>query len=122
MTGLDSASRALSESTNSGGSLALRLTLHLGWDNCSDTPVRGLNDAGVALICLFLLWRLQYLFDVSRQTVVTYDDTYSLADKASYAKSAGMAGCFTWSLDQVPYPFCRTYNRSWRCLTWELLG
>ena len=32
---------------------------------------------------------------------MTYDDTYSLADKAAYAKSSGMAGCFTWSLDQV---------------------
>lgn len=50
-----------------------------GWDNCSDTP---------------------FLYDTARTTVVTYDDTYSLADKASYAKSAGMAGCFTWSLDQ----------------------
>ncbi|GJE87344.1 glycoside hydrolase family 18 protein [Phanerochaete sordida] len=50
-----------------------------GWDDCSDTP---------------------YLFDVARKTVVTYDDTYSLADKAAYAKSSGMAGCFTWSLDQ----------------------
>ncbi|KIP06174.1 glycoside hydrolase family 18 protein [Phlebiopsis gigantea 11061_1 CR5-6] len=50
-----------------------------GWDDCSDTP---------------------FLFDVARQTVVTYDDTYSLADKAAYAKSSGMAGCFTWSLDQ----------------------
>ncbi|EMD40292.1 glycoside hydrolase family 18 protein [Gelatoporia subvermispora B] len=50
-----------------------------GWDNCSDTP---------------------YLFNVSRQTVVTYDDTYSLGDKATFAKQNGMAGCFTWSLDQ----------------------
>ncbi|TFK52796.1 glycoside hydrolase family 18 protein [Heliocybe sulcata] len=50
-----------------------------GWDNCSDTP---------------------FLFDVSRQTVITYDDTYSIADKATYANQQGMAGCFTWSLDQ----------------------
>ncbi|GBE80217.1 glycoside hydrolase family 18 protein [Sparassis crispa] len=50
-----------------------------GWDNCSDTP---------------------YLFDVSQATVVTYDDTYSLGDKATFAKQNGMAGCFTWSLDQ----------------------
>lgn len=50
-----------------------------GWDDCSDTP---------------------FLFNVSRQTVITYDDTYSLADKAAYAKNSGMAGCFTWSLDQ----------------------
>ena len=44
---------------------------------------------------------LQFLFDVARQTVVTYDDTYSLGDKAAFAKQSGMAGCFTWSLDQV---------------------
>ncbi|KAI8989856.1 glycoside hydrolase family 18 protein [Trametes punicea] len=50
-----------------------------GWDDCSDTP---------------------YLFDTARQTVVTYDDTYSLGDKALFAKQNGMAGCFTWSLDQ----------------------
>ncbi|KAI0940229.1 hypothetical protein AcV5_001393 [Taiwanofungus camphoratus] len=50
-----------------------------GWDNCSDTP---------------------YLFDTARTTVITYDDTYSLGDKATFAKNNGMAGCFTWSLDQ----------------------
>ncbi|KAI0076958.1 glycoside hydrolase family 18 protein [Panus rudis PR-1116 ss-1] len=50
-----------------------------GWDDCSDTP---------------------FLFNVSRQTVVTYDDTYSLGDKATFARQNGMAGCFTWSLDQ----------------------
>lgn len=49
------------------------------WDNCSDTP---------------------YLFNVAQATVVTYDDTYSLGDKAVFAKQNGMAGCFTWSLDQ----------------------
>jgi hypothetical protein len=43
----------------------------------------------------------QFLFNTSRKTVVTYDDTYSLGDKAAFAKSNGMAGCFTWSLDQV---------------------
>ena len=32
---------------------------------------------------------------------MTYDDTYSLGDKATFAKQNGMAGCFTWSLDQV---------------------
>ncbi|KAH9947184.1 glycoside hydrolase family 18 protein [Amylocystis lapponica] len=51
-----------------------------GWDNCSDTP---------------------FLYDTARTTVVTYDDTYSLADKAAYVKNNGMAGCFTWSLDQA---------------------
>ncbi|EJF62190.1 glycoside hydrolase family 18 protein [Dichomitus squalens LYAD-421 SS1] len=50
-----------------------------GWDNCSDTP---------------------FLYNTSRKTVVTYDDTYSLGDKALFAKQNGMAGCFTWSLDQ----------------------
>lgn len=44
---------------------------------------------------------MQFLYDTSRETVVTYDDTYSLADKATYAKEVGMAGCFTWALDQV---------------------
>ncbi|KAF9033206.1 hypothetical protein BJ165DRAFT_1598876 [Panaeolus papilionaceus] len=33
-------------------------------------------------------------------TVVTYDDTYSIASKTQYAKQAGMGGCFTWSMDQ----------------------
>ncbi|KAF9074347.1 glycoside hydrolase family 18 protein [Rhodocollybia butyracea] len=50
-----------------------------GWDNCSDTP---------------------YLFNTSQATVVTYDDTFSLGDKATFAAQNGMAGCFTWSLDQ----------------------
>ncbi|KAJ4480852.1 glycoside hydrolase [Lentinula aciculospora] len=50
-----------------------------GWDNCSDTP---------------------FLFNTSQATVVTYDDTFSLGDKATFAKQSGMAGCFTWSLDQ----------------------
>ncbi|KAJ7741500.1 glycoside hydrolase [Mycena olivaceomarginata] len=51
----------------------------MGWDDCSDTP---------------------FLFNISQKTVVSYDDTYSLSDKAAFAKSKGMAGCFTWSLDQ----------------------
>jgi len=49
------------------------------WDDCSDTP---------------------YLCNVERTTVVSYDDTWSLKDKAAFATQAGMAGCFTWSLDQ----------------------
>ncbi|KAF7978942.1 hypothetical protein HWV62_44159 [Athelia sp. TMB] len=49
------------------------------WDEGSDTP---------------------FLYDTSRSTVVTYDDSQSLAAKAAYAKSVGMGGCFTWSLDQ----------------------
>ncbi|KAJ7287157.1 glycoside hydrolase superfamily [Mycena rebaudengoi] len=51
----------------------------MGWDNCSDTP---------------------YLFNTAQKTVVSYDDTWSLANKAAFAKSKGMAGCFTWSMDQ----------------------
>lgn len=73
----------------------------MGWDNCSDTP---------------------YLFNKDKTTVVTYDgaplspfnpssclltfallDTWSLGDKAKFAKSSGMAGCCTWSLDQVSF-------------------
>ncbi|KAJ6593441.1 glycoside hydrolase family 18 protein [Mycena capillaripes] len=51
----------------------------MGWDDCSDTP---------------------FLTNPAQQTVVAYDDTFSLSDKAAFAKSKGMAGCFTWSLDQ----------------------
>ncbi|KAF9523268.1 glycoside hydrolase family 18 protein [Crepidotus variabilis] len=51
----------------------------MGWDDCSDTP---------------------YLFDTDRTTVVSYDDMYSIASKTQFAKASGMAGCFTWSLDQ----------------------
>ncbi|PFH50382.1 glycoside hydrolase family 18 protein [Amanita thiersii Skay4041] len=51
----------------------------MGWDDCSDTP---------------------YLFNVKRSTVISYDDTWSLGDKAVFAAQSGMAGCFTWSLDQ----------------------
>ncbi|KAG6833417.1 hypothetical protein H0H87_007402 [Tephrocybe sp. NHM501043] len=51
----------------------------MGWDDCSDTP---------------------YLFNQSQTTVVTYDDTWSVSSKADFAKKNGMAGCFTWSLDQ----------------------
>jgi GH18 family chitinase len=32
---------------------------------------------------------------------VSYDDTWSFAEKVKFAKQSGMAGCFTWSLDQV---------------------
>ncbi|KAF9033124.1 glycoside hydrolase family 18 protein [Panaeolus papilionaceus] len=51
----------------------------MGWDNCSNTP---------------------YLFKTSETTVISYDDTWSLTDKAKFAREAGMAGCFTWSMDQ----------------------
>ncbi|KZT70279.1 glycoside hydrolase family 18 protein [Daedalea quercina L-15889] len=49
------------------------------WDNCSDTP---------------------FLYDTSRTTVVTFDDPSSLIDKATFARNSGLAGAFTWSLDQ----------------------
>ncbi|KAF6750396.1 glycoside hydrolase family 18 protein [Ephemerocybe angulata] len=51
----------------------------MDWDDCSDTP---------------FVWNKQ------RQTVVSYDDTYSIGSKAKYVRDVGMAGCFTWSLDQ----------------------
>ncbi|KAJ2919639.1 hypothetical protein MD484_g832, partial [Candolleomyces efflorescens] len=51
----------------------------MAWDDCSDTP---------------------FVFNTQRETVVSYDDTYSLVDKAKYSREVGMAGCFTWSLDQ----------------------
>ncbi|RDB17715.1 Chitinase A1 [Hypsizygus marmoreus] len=51
----------------------------MGWDNCSDTP---------------------FLYNTARSTVVSYDDTWSIASKTQFAKKASMAGCFTWSLDQ----------------------
>ncbi|OBZ70107.1 putative endochitinase [Grifola frondosa] len=74
-----------------------------GWDNCSDTPVCSilLVQVNVADLCYS-----QFLFDVARTTVVTYDDTYSLGDKALFAKQNGMAGCFTWSLDQASSRTC----------------
>ncbi|PWN42750.1 glycoside hydrolase [Ceraceosorus guamensis] len=46
------------------------------WDDCSDTP---------------------FLSNGNR--VVTYDDTYSLYDKGSFAKQAGIAGVNMWSVD-----------------------
>ena len=58
---------------------ALWLTPLQAWDNCSETP---------------------FLYKTSAQTVVTYDDTYSLNSKAAYARDAGLAGVFAWSLDQ----------------------
>ncbi|KAF8970627.1 glycoside hydrolase superfamily [Flammula alnicola] len=51
----------------------------MGWDDCSDTP---------------------YIFNTSRTTVVSYDDTYSIASKTQFAKDSGMGGCFSWSMDQ----------------------
>ncbi|KAF8181050.1 glycoside hydrolase family 18 protein [Pholiota molesta] len=51
----------------------------MGWDNCSDTP---------------------FIYNTERTTVVSYDDTYSIESKTKFAKKSGMAGCFTWSMDQ----------------------
>lgn len=42
-----------------------------------------------------------FLMNVSVKLKVRLVDTYSLGDKATFAKQNGMAGCFTWSLDQV---------------------
>ena len=61
------------------------------WDDCSDTP---------------------FLYNTTRKVVVTYDDTWSLGDKALFAKQNGMAGCFTWSLDQVRSPLCCARGQS----------
>ena len=44
---------------------------------------------------------LKFIFNTARTTVVSYDDTYSIASKARFAKKSGMAGCFSWSMDQV---------------------
>ncbi|KAJ6593440.1 glycoside hydrolase family 18 protein [Mycena capillaripes] len=49
------------------------------WDACSKTP---------------------FLHNKTQKTLVSYDDTSSLGAKAAFAKAKGMAGCFTWSLDQ----------------------
>ncbi|KAF9446853.1 glycoside hydrolase family 18 protein, partial [Macrolepiota fuliginosa MF-IS2] len=64
---------------NSDGTYGQGGGFTMGWDDCSDTP---------------------FLYNTGQQTVVTYDDTWSLGDKAKFAHSNGMAGCFTWSLDQ----------------------
>jgi chitinase len=72
----------------------------MAWDNCSDTPV----SASMSFSWLAKADSAQFLYDTKMDTVVTYDDTYSLGDKAAYAKSQGMAGCFTWSMDQVTTP------------------
>ncbi|KAH9927355.1 glycoside hydrolase superfamily [Fomitopsis serialis] len=50
-----------------------------GWDNCSETP---------------------FVYDTSRETLVTYDNHTSLALKTQCATNSGMGGVFTWSLDQ----------------------
>ncbi|KAH8828170.1 glycoside hydrolase [Flagelloscypha sp. PMI_526] len=49
------------------------------WDNCSNTP---------------------FLYRTDQSTVVTFDDPQSLALKAQYAQSKGLAGVFTWSVEE----------------------
>ncbi|KAF8154279.1 glycoside hydrolase [Crassisporium funariophilum] len=51
----------------------------LGWDDSSSTP---------------------YLFNVNTKTLITFDNTRSLAAKVMFAKENGLAGCSTWSIDQ----------------------
>jgi GH18 family chitinase len=61
---------------------------------------------------------MQFLYNTARTTVVTYDDTYSLGDKAAYAKSSGMGGCFTWALDQAGltlYHFAENIDGGFLC-------
>ncbi|PPQ72321.1 hypothetical protein CVT24_004540 [Panaeolus cyanescens] len=58
---------------------AARAGYVLGWDDASSTP---------------------YLFNTEKRTLVTFDNARSMAAKANYARVNGMAGCFTWSLDQ----------------------
>ncbi|KAJ7169102.1 glycoside hydrolase superfamily [Mycena crocata] len=41
-----------------------------------------------------------FLYNTAQRSLVSYDDTSSLAAKAGFAKAKNMAGCFTWSLDQ----------------------
>ncbi|KAH7090884.1 glycoside hydrolase [Auriculariales sp. MPI-PUGE-AT-0066] len=50
-----------------------------GWDSCSTTP---------------------FLYNTSQSTFVSFDDPSSLRAKAGYAKTKGMGGTFTWSIDQ----------------------
>lgn len=50
-----------------------------GWDHCSTTP---------------------FLYNIAQNTVVTYDDPVSLGEKAKWARSQGLAGTFTWSIDE----------------------
>ncbi|KAF8814370.1 glycoside hydrolase [Phlegmacium glaucopus] len=83
MWGQQIAFRQLVETGNlvkrSDGSYGAGNGYTMGWDDCSDTP---------------------YIFNTARTTVVTYDDTWSIASKVKFAKTSGMGGCFTWSIDQ----------------------
>jgi chitinase len=89
----------------------------IGWDNCSNTPVcfnltSSLFGADSAILFSTSSTRLRrLLLPTTVWTLLShpaypyhafsFTDTWSLTDKATYAKSSGMAGCFTWSLDQV---------------------
>ncbi|KAF5329825.1 hypothetical protein D9619_009058 [Psilocybe cf. subviscida] len=50
----------------------------LAWDDTSSTP---------------------YLFNSKKRTLITFDNTRSLAAKVRFAKENGLAGCCAWSLD-----------------------
>jgi chitinase len=41
-----------------------------------------------------------WLFNPSNKQYISYDDPTSIAAKANYALSAGLAGLFCWSLDE----------------------
>jgi chitinase len=41
-----------------------------------------------------------WLFNPSNKQYISYDDPVSIAAKANYALSAGLAGLFCWSLDE----------------------
>jgi len=89
----------------------------IGWDNCSNTPVcfnltSSLFGTDSAILFSTSLTRLRRLLLPTTvwsllshppypHRVFSITDTWSLTDKAKFAKSSGMAGCFTWSLDQV---------------------
>ncbi|KAF7978947.1 hypothetical protein HWV62_44169 [Athelia sp. TMB] len=66
---------------NSSGTYGAANGYTRAWDQCSNTP---------------------FLYNVARETVVTYDDTTSLADKAAYARDVGMAGT-TGILCRMPF-------------------
>ncbi|KAJ7668686.1 glycoside hydrolase family 18 protein [Mycena polygramma] len=68
---------------NSAGTYEAGGGFKRAWDQCSTTP---------------------FLYNTAQRTVVSYDDTSSFEAKAGFARAKGMAGCFTWSLDEVNLP------------------
>ncbi|KAF9255039.1 hypothetical protein L218DRAFT_1009002 [Marasmius fiardii PR-910] len=63
----------------------------IGWDGCSDTPVRFPLFGSSGLWGLLTTLSDPQLYKQSQQTVVTYNDTRSLSDKAVFAKDQGGA-------------------------------